>query len=50
MRTATWKITDTMAVKVEVIHIADNGQAKIRATSGEQWVRLDELQFEGGPR
>lgn len=50
MRTARWNITDTLAVTVEVLHVTDIGQARIRGASGEQWVRLADLQFESGPR
>lgn len=39
---ARWRITDTLTVPVEVLQIVD-GQAHIRAASGEKWVPAGEI-------
>lgn len=39
---ARWRITDTLAVPVEVLQVVD-GQARIRAASGEKWVPAGEI-------
>lgn len=45
---ARWRLTDTLSVPVTVLHVAETeGRARVVSSTGEKWVALTELEYEG---
>lgn len=45
---ARWCLTDTLSVPVTVLHVSESeGRARVLSATGEKWVRLAELEYEG---
>jgi hypothetical protein len=45
---ARWRLTDTLSVPVTVLQVVETeGRAYVSSSTGEKWIRLDELELEG---